>query len=62
MAIVIVVHTPLQQKQAHFHYSLKLSKSLNGKQQNSFSTTNSLTNFATNTSHNLKLPRGLIIK
>ncbi len=25
-------------------------------------TTNSLTNFVTNTSHNLKLPRGLIIK
>jgi hypothetical protein len=38
MAIVIVVHTPLQQKQAHFHYSLKLSKSLNGKQQKSFKT------------------------
>jgi hypothetical protein len=35
---------------------------INGKQQNSFSTTNSLTNFATNTSHNLKLPQRLILE
>jgi len=38
MAIVIVVHTLLQQKQAHFHHLLKLLKSLNGKQQKSFET------------------------
>jgi hypothetical protein len=38
VAIIIVVHTPLQQKQAHFHHRLKLSGSSNGKQQKSFKT------------------------